>query len=47
MLYRIHSTNQPASIGTNTSSGCIRMWRQDIIDLYERVELGTKVIVLG
>jgi len=46
-LYRIHSTNQPSSIGTNASSGCIRMWHQDIIDLYERVEIGTKVIVLG
>ncbi|WP_395174142.1 L,D-transpeptidase [Roseibium alexandrii] len=46
-LYRIHSTNQPRSIGTNASSGCIRMWHQDIIDLYDRVELGTKVIVLG
>ncbi|MEP3046535.1 MAG: L,D-transpeptidase [Roseibium sp.] len=46
-LYRIHSTNAPSSIGTNASSGCIRMWHQDIIDLYDRVELGTKVIVLG
>ncbi|MEP1931448.1 MAG: L,D-transpeptidase [Hoeflea sp.] len=46
-LYRIHSTNAPSSIGTNASSGCIRMWHQDIIDLYERVELGTKVIVKG
>lgn len=46
-LYRIHSTNQPSSIGTNASSGCIRMWHQDIIDLYDRVELGTKVVVLS
>ncbi|MBG6176450.1 lipoprotein-anchoring transpeptidase ErfK/SrfK [Labrenzia sp. EL_208] len=46
-LYRIHSTNQPSSIGTNASSGCIRMWHQDIIDLYKRVELGTKVVVLS
>jgi lipoprotein-anchoring transpeptidase ErfK/SrfK len=46
-LYRIHSTNQPDSIGTNASSGCIRMWHQDIIDLYDRVELGTTVVVLG
>ena len=37
-LYRIHSTNQPSSIGTNASSGCIRMWHQDVIDLYDRVE---------
>ncbi|GGB38664.1 hypothetical protein GCM10011316_08360 [Roseibium aquae] len=46
-LYRIHGTNQPQSIGTNASSGCIRMWQQDIIDLYDRVELGAKVVVLG
>ena len=46
-LYRIHGTNQPRSIGTNASSGCIRMWHQDIIDLYERVDLGAKVVVLG
>ncbi|WP_421981257.1 L,D-transpeptidase [Roseibium sp.] len=46
-LYRIHSTNQPRSIGTNASSGCIRMWHQDIIDLYKRVDVGTKVVVLG
>jgi len=46
-LYRIHSTNVPSSIGTNASSGCIRMWHQDIIDLYDRVNVGTKVVVLG
>ncbi|MTI43226.1 lipoprotein-anchoring transpeptidase ErfK/SrfK [Roseibium hamelinense] len=46
-LYRIHGTNQPSSIGTNASSGCIRMWQQDIIDLYKRVELGAKVVVLS
>ncbi len=46
-LYRIHSTNAPSSIGTNASSGCIRMWHQDIIDLYDRVNVGAKVIVLG
>ncbi|GAA0778591.1 L,D-transpeptidase [Roseibium denhamense] len=46
-LYRIHGTNQPQSIGTNASSGCIRMWHQDIIDLYERVQIGAKVVVLG
>lgn len=46
-LYRIHSTNAPNSIGTNASSGCIRMWHQDIMDLYERVSVGAKVIVLG
>ncbi|WP_428643428.1 L,D-transpeptidase [Roseibium sp.] len=46
-LYRIHSTNAPDSIGTNASSGCIRMWHQDIIDLYDRVSIGTKVVVLA
>ncbi|WP_349360426.1 L,D-transpeptidase [Stappia sp.] len=46
-LYRIHGTNQPRSIGTNASSGCIRMWQQDIIDLYERVALGAQVVVLS
>ena len=46
-LYRIHGTNQPRSIGTNASSGCIRMWHQDIIDLYDRVNVGAKVVVLG
>ncbi|WP_328805007.1 L,D-transpeptidase [Stappia albiluteola] len=46
-LYRIHGTNQPQSIGTNASSGCIRMWQQDIIDLYNRVDLGAKVVVLA
>jgi len=46
-LYRIHSTNVPSSIGTNASSGCIRMWHQDIIDLYDRVNIGAKVVVLG
>jgi lipoprotein-anchoring transpeptidase ErfK/SrfK len=46
-LYRIHSTNQPSSIGTNASSGCIRMWHQDIIDLYERVNVGANVVVLA
>lgn len=45
-LYRIHGTNQPTSIGKSVSSGCIRMWQQDVIDLFERVPLRTKVIVL-
>jgi lipoprotein-anchoring transpeptidase ErfK/SrfK len=45
-LYRIHGSNEPWSIGQNVSSGCIRMRNVDIIDLYERVKLGTKVIVL-
>ncbi|WP_417677489.1 L,D-transpeptidase [Roseibium sp.] len=46
-LYRIHGTNAPSSIGTNASSGCIRMWQQDVIDLYDRVNVGAKVVVLG
>jgi lipoprotein-anchoring transpeptidase ErfK/SrfK len=45
--YRIHGTNQPWSIGLNLSSGCIRMMNKDVIDLYRRVPVGTKVIVMG
>jgi hypothetical protein len=45
-VYRIHGTNQPASIGKRVSSGCIRMVNDDVVDLYERVKLGTKVVVL-
>ena len=46
-LYRIHGTPQPWSIGTASSSGCIRMFQQDVIDLYERVDKGrTRVTVL-
>ena len=44
--YRIHGTNQPETIGHNVSSGCIRMNNDDVIDLYSRVNVGTKVIVL-
>jgi lipoprotein-anchoring transpeptidase ErfK/SrfK len=44
--YRIHGTNQPDTIGRHVSSGCIRMLNEDVIDLYARVEVGTKVIVL-
>jgi lipoprotein-anchoring transpeptidase ErfK/SrfK len=46
-LYRIHGTLEPETIGTNVSSGCIRMINQDAIDLYGRVGVGTKVVVLG
>lgn len=46
-LYRIHGTLEPHTIGTNVSSGCIRMINQDAIDLYGRVKVGTKVVVLG
>ena len=45
-LYRIHGTNEPYTIGTSVSSGCIRMMNQDVIDLYGRVGVGTKVIVM-
>lgn len=44
-LLRIHGTNDPSSIGTNASSGCFRMYRQDVEELYEIVQPGTKVIV--
>ena len=46
-LYRIHGTNQPEYIGHAISSGCIRMTNEDVIDLYTRVKLGTKVVVLA
>ncbi|MXQ14176.1 L,D-transpeptidase [Microvirga makkahensis] len=46
-LYRIHGTFEPWTIGTNVSSGCIRMINQDAIDLYNHTPLGTKVVVLG
>jgi lipoprotein-anchoring transpeptidase ErfK/SrfK len=45
-MYRIHGTNQPTTIGGRVSSGCIRMVNEDVIDLYSRVSVGTKVIVL-
>lgn len=45
-LYRIHGTNAPSTIGRAVSSGCIRMRNQDVKDLYERVPVGTKVVVL-
>lgn len=44
-MYRIHGTNHPFSIGKNASSGCFRMINQDVIDLYERVKPGAKVVV--
>jgi lipoprotein-anchoring transpeptidase ErfK/SrfK len=46
-LYRIHGTNQPEYIGSAISSGCIRMTNEDVIDLYNRVKVGTSVIVLA
>lgn len=45
-LYRIHGTNAPWTIGGAVSSGCIRMRNEDVVDLYERVPVGTKVIVI-
>jgi lipoprotein-anchoring transpeptidase ErfK/SrfK len=45
-LYRIHGTNAPWTIGTTASSGCIRLRNEDVVDLYERVPVGTKVIVM-
>ncbi|WP_315807239.1 MULTISPECIES: L,D-transpeptidase [unclassified Bradyrhizobium] len=45
-LYRIHGSNEPWTIGTNVSSGCIRMRNEDVIDLYGRVNVGTRVIVI-
>jgi lipoprotein-anchoring transpeptidase ErfK/SrfK len=44
-LYRIHGTNEPHTIGQAVSSGCIRMTNEDVTDLYERVRVGTKVVV--
>lgn len=45
--YRIHGTSEPWSIGQSVSSGCIRMFNQDIIDLHDRVPTGTTVLVLN
>ena len=45
-LYRIHGTNEPYTIGTNVSSGCIRMMNEDVVDLYGRVGVGARVIVM-
>ena len=45
-VYRIHGTKAPDTIGTHVSSGCIRLTNVDVTDLYSRVNVGTKVIVL-
>lgn len=45
-LYRIHGTNQPWTIGRKVSSGCIRLTNDDVTDLYRRVKIGAKVVVL-
>jgi lipoprotein-anchoring transpeptidase ErfK/SrfK len=45
-MFRIHGTNQPNSIGLAVSSGCVRMLNHDVVDLYERVPVGAKVVVI-
>ncbi len=45
-LYRIHGSNEPDSIGHAVSSGCIRMLNEDVVDLYDRVRVGTRVVVI-
>jgi lipoprotein-anchoring transpeptidase ErfK/SrfK len=45
-VYRIHGTNQPSTIGGHVSSGCIRLTNEDVTDLYDRVQVGAKVVVL-
>ena len=45
-LYRIHGSNEPDTIGQAVSSGCIRMTNEDVTDLYERVKVGTRVVVM-
>ena len=47
VLFRLHGTTEPYTIGTNVSSGCIRLMNQDIIDLYARVPVGAKVVVIN
>jgi hypothetical protein len=44
--YRIHGTNDPSTIGKFVSSGCIRLTNEDVIDLFNRIDVGTKVVVL-
>lgn len=44
--YRIHGSNEPDTIGAAVSSGCIRMTNRDVVDLYDRVKIGTKVVLL-
>jgi lipoprotein-anchoring transpeptidase ErfK/SrfK len=46
-LYRIHGTNEPWTIGHSVSAGCIRMTNEDVADLYDRIPVGTRVIVLA
>jgi hypothetical protein len=44
--YRIHGSNEPWTIGSQVSSGCIRMRNEDVTDLYDRVKVGTKIVVM-
>ena len=44
-LYRVHGTNDPATIGVAVSSGCVRLLNQDVIDLYNRVPVGSQIVV--
>jgi lipoprotein-anchoring transpeptidase ErfK/SrfK len=44
-LYRVHGTNDPATIGLAVSSGCVRLINQDVIDLYSRVPVGSAIVV--
>ena len=44
-MFRIHGTNEPDTIGQAVSSGCIRMMNADVVDLYQRVGTGTRVVV--
>ena len=46
-LYRIHGSNEPETISQAVSSGCIRMTNDDVVDLYNRVRVGTRVVVLN
>jgi lipoprotein-anchoring transpeptidase ErfK/SrfK len=46
LMYRIHGSNEPDTIGQAVSSGCIRMLNDDVVDLYNRVGVGTRVKVL-
>jgi lipoprotein-anchoring transpeptidase ErfK/SrfK len=45
-MFRVHGTNEPWLIGQAVSNGCIRLTNEDIVDLYDRVPLGTKVLVI-
>jgi hypothetical protein len=45
-VYRIHGTNDPSTIGKFVSSGCIRLTNEDVADLFSRVDIGTRVVVL-